>query len=101
MTVGIVGYYNRRKGYGFIRPDDGEPEVIVEEKEIHAFERIFGRGRFRLGRGVRVEFEFMPVLRGRRAGKLKLCPEGETPPPSQAQAFSECDACDDRASAAA
>ncbi len=34
MPVGIVRYYNTERGFGFVTPDDGGPDIFVHVSEI-------------------------------------------------------------------
>ncbi len=49
-TKGVVLWFSRVKGYGFIRPDDGGEDVFVH------FSAIRGDGYRNLQEGQRVEF---------------------------------------------
>ena len=60
MQTGTVKSFNTQKGFGFIRPDSGGPDVFVH---ISAFERAGLRG---LSDGQKVSFE---VVADRRSGK--------------------------------
>ena len=51
MTVGTVKFFNEQKGFGFIGPDDGSPDVFVH---ISAVERA---GMTTLHEGQRISFE--------------------------------------------
>jgi cold shock protein len=51
MTVGTVRWFDARKGYGFLKPDDGGVDVLVD---ICALERA---GMANLDRGQRLSFE--------------------------------------------
>ncbi|MET4698195.1 CspA family cold shock protein [Constrictibacter sp. MBR-5] len=51
MPVGTVKWFNSTKGYGFIQPDNGGPDVFVH---ISAVERAGLRG---LNEGQKVNFE--------------------------------------------
>jgi len=51
MPVGTVKWFNSTKGYGFIQPDNGGPDVFVH---ISAVERAGLRG---LNEGQKVSFE--------------------------------------------
>jgi CspA family cold shock protein len=51
MTVGTVKFFNDQKGFGFIGPDDGSPDVFVH---ISAVERA---GMTTLNEGQRISFD--------------------------------------------
>jgi cold shock protein len=51
MTVGTVKFFYEQKGFGFIEPDDGSPDVFVH---ISAVERA---GMATLHEGQRISFE--------------------------------------------
>jgi CspA family cold shock protein len=61
MTTGIVKWFNHLRGFGFIEPDDGGPDVFVT---IRAVERS-GLGHVDEGR--RVRYELMPSATSGRA----------------------------------
>ena len=60
MTAGTVKFFDSAKGFGFIRPDDGQKDVFVH---ISAVERAGLRG---LAEGQKVTFD---VVKDRRSGK--------------------------------
>ncbi|MBO0346067.1 cold-shock protein [Roseibium limicola] len=60
MATGTVKFFNSTKGFGFIQPDDGAPDVFVH---ISAVERA---GMFGLNEGDKVSFD---VVKDRRSGK--------------------------------
>ncbi|MBU6408264.1 MAG: cold-shock protein [Alphaproteobacteria bacterium] len=60
MATGTVKWFNSTKGFGFIQPDNGGPDVFVH---ISAVERAGLAG---LKDGQKVEFE---VEQDRRTGK--------------------------------
>ncbi len=60
MATGIVKWFNTTKGYGFIQPDAGGPDVFVH---ISAVQRSGLQG---LNEGQKVEYEIIP---DRRTGK--------------------------------
>ena len=60
MQFGTVKWFNATKGYGFIQPESGGPDVFVH---ISAVERA---GMGSLNEGQRVGFE---VERDKRSGK--------------------------------
>ncbi|NKC05055.1 cold-shock protein [Brucella haematophila] len=60
MTNGTVKFFNSTKGFGFIQPDDGSPDVFVH---ISAVERA---GLHSLNEGQKIGFE---LVADRRSGK--------------------------------
>ena len=60
MATGTVKWFNTTKGYGFIQPDNGGPDVFVH---ISAVERAGLRG---LNEGQKVTYE---LVADRRSGK--------------------------------
>ena len=60
MANGTVKFFNTTKGFGFIQPDDGAPDVFVH---ISAVERA---GLSSLHEGQKISFE---VVADRRSGK--------------------------------
>ncbi|TKT69103.1 cold-shock protein [Aquamicrobium sp. LC103] len=60
MNIGTVKFFNPIKGYGFIAPDDGNPDVFVH---ISAVERAGLRS---LAEGQKVSFD---IVRDDRSGK--------------------------------
>jgi cold shock protein len=61
MTVGTVKWFNPDKGFGFIQPDNGGPDVFVH---ISAVERA---GFNTLKEGQKVSFE---LEKDQRSGKM-------------------------------
>ncbi|MGL4240136.1 MAG: cold-shock protein [Beijerinckiaceae bacterium] len=60
MATGTVKWFNGTKGFGFIQPDQGGPDVFVH---ISAVERAGLRG---LNEGQKVSYE---LVADRRSGK--------------------------------
>ena len=60
MSIGTVKWFNVQKGYGFIQPDDGTPDVFVH---ISAVERS-GLNELREGQKIRYE-----LVQDKRSGK--------------------------------
>nr|WP_210270903.1 cold-shock protein [Rhizobium rhizolycopersici] len=60
VATGTVKWFNNDKGYGFIQPDDGSPDVFVH---ISAVQRAGLSG---LKDGQKVSFE---LARDRKSGK--------------------------------
>ncbi len=51
MSAGTVKWFNEKKGFGFISPDDGGDDLFVHHSEIK------GTGYTNLEEGQKVEFE--------------------------------------------
>jgi len=60
MATGTVKWFNSTKGFGFIQPDAGGPDVFVH---VSAVERAGLRG---LNEGQKISYELTP---DRRTGK--------------------------------
>ncbi|MEZ2146394.1 cold-shock protein [Bradyrhizobium sp. DN5] len=60
METGTVKWFNAAKGYGFIKPDDGGPDVFVH---IRSVERA---GYINLAEGARVSYQ----VKASRSGKM-------------------------------
>ena len=66
MAKGTVKWFNEKKGYGFITPDDGSEDCFVH------FSAIEGSGFKALAEGDTVEFEIGKDDKGRaKAVKVK------------------------------
>lgn len=59
--TGIVKWFSRLKGYGFISPDDGDQEVFVH------YSAIQGEGYRNLYEGDRVEYDLVDLGKGPQA----------------------------------
>lgn len=59
--TGVVKWFSRLKGYGFINPDDGTQEVFVH------YSAIDGEGYRNLYEGDRVEYDLVDKGRGPQA----------------------------------
>jgi len=57
--TGVVKFFNAEKGFGFIKPDNGDKDVFVH---VTAVERSGLRG---LNEGMRVSFATEPDKRGK------------------------------------
>ena len=72
--AGIVKWFSRLKGYGFIQPDMGDAEVFVH------YSSIDGDGYRNLYEGDRVEFDLIDLGKGPQAKHVR--PRRSTQPPS-------------------
>ncbi len=61
---GVVKWFSRLKGYGFINPDDGGDEVFVH------YSAIDGDGYRNLYEGDKVEFELIDNGKGPQAQRV-------------------------------
>lgn len=64
MVTGTVKWFNESKGYGFIVPSDGSPDVFVH------FSAIQGSGFKTLKEGQKVEFEIQNGAKGPQAANV-------------------------------
>lgn len=64
MAQGTVKWFNGEKGFGFISPDEGGPDVFVH------FSAIQGSGYRNLEENQRVEFEITQGQRGPQADQV-------------------------------
>ena len=65
MPLGTVKWFNDTKGYGFITPDDGSPDVFAHYSDIQV------DGFKTLSEGQKVEFELMSSPKGPRAANIR------------------------------
>ncbi len=60
--TGVIRNFNDKKGFGFVRPDDGTKDCFVHRSEIRN-----ARGKGAFADGTRVEFDVQDSERGPRA----------------------------------
>ena len=65
MTTGTVKWFNAEKGFGFITPDDGSPDVFVH------FSAIQGAGYRNLEENQKVEFDSGQGPKGPQASNVR------------------------------
>jgi cold shock protein len=65
MATGTVKWFNDAKGYGFITPDDGGPDVFAH------FSAIQGNGFKSLKEGQKVSFEVTQGPKGKQASNIQ------------------------------
>jgi CspA family cold shock protein len=63
-NTGVVKWFSRMKGYGFILPDQGEKEIFVH------YSAIDGDGYRNLLEGDRVEFDLVDRGKGPQAQRV-------------------------------
>ncbi len=69
---GVVKWFDARRGYGFILPDDGGPEVFLHRRVLQASLSLR-----RLEPGQRVEYELADTPQGRKVKWIALRSQGE------------------------
>ena len=67
MSKGIVKWFNRNKGFGFISPESGGEDLFVHHSEIKS------SGYANLDEGQQVEFEVGQGKKGPCATNVVLC----------------------------
>ncbi len=65
MAVGTVKWFNATKGFGFIAPEDGTPDVFVHQSDIQT------EGYRELTEGQKVEFSVEPGDKGPKAANVR------------------------------
>ncbi|SDJ00952.1 cold-shock DNA-binding protein family [Arthrobacter subterraneus] len=65
MTTGTVKWFNAEKGFGFLSPDDGSPDVFAHYSAIQA------RGFRSLEENQKVEFEVTQGPKGPQAENIQ------------------------------
>ena len=66
MATGTVKWFNATKGFGFIAPDDGSPDVFAH------FSAIDGSGYRELSEGQKVDFDVEQGAKGPQAKRVKV-----------------------------
>lgn len=65
VPTGVVKWFNSSKGFGFIAPDDGSPDVFAH------FSSIEGSGYRELSEGQKVDFETEQGPKGPQAKRVR------------------------------
>ena len=69
---GEVKWFDNKKGFGFIEPDEGEEDVFVHHTDI------LMEGYAKLDEGQRVSFEVTQTEKGPKAMEVELLEESES-----------------------
>ncbi|KAK5945716.1 hypothetical protein PMZ80_002924 [Knufia obscura] len=64
MPSGTVKWFNDQKGFGFITPDDGSPDLFAHFSEVQ------GQGFKTLQEGAKVNFEIKEGQKGKQASNI-------------------------------
>ncbi|MHC4172330.1 MAG: cold-shock protein [Planctomycetota bacterium] len=68
MSTGTIKWFNEKKGYGFIVPDDGGDDLFVHHSEIQP------EGAASLDQGQKIEYEIGKGEKDRRCAiKVRPC----------------------------
>ena len=67
VDTGIVKWFNNKKGFGFITPEDGGEDLFVHYSNISA------EGYKTLQNGQKVQYEPSPGRKGTEATNVTLC----------------------------
>lgn len=65
MATGIVKWFNAEKGFGFIAPDDGSPDVFAH------YTAIASSGYRSLDEDQKVQFDVVPGAKGPQAENIR------------------------------
>ena len=75
MPTGTVKWFNSRKGFGFITPDEGEGDVFVHFSAIKTEANEFAK----LNEGDKVSFEVHQSEKGLEAREVVVTEKGPEP----------------------
>jgi CspA family cold shock protein len=66
VAIGTVKWFNASKGYGFITPDDGSPDIFAHSSSIDA------SGQHELVEGQKVDFDAEQGPKGLQAKRVTV-----------------------------
>lgn len=66
MTIGTVKWFSSEKGFGFITPDDGSPDLFAHYSAINM------HGYKALEEGQKVSFEVTQGAKGKQASNIQV-----------------------------